>query len=120
MPAIVIGRRTCSATITALKPHEAAFVLRRSEADIKNMLRRGERYARAGESPETIVTRGALPVARIAGKRCADIASVALAADGDELALVVLACIVERRLRAPRASMATESAPDLITVINRL
>lgn len=120
MPAIIIGRRVCNPKITALRPHEAAFVLRCSELDVRNMLRRGERYARAGQDPEAIIARGALPVAVVAGRRRAEISAVACRAGDDELALLVLASIIEGRLAAPRARSAAESAPDLVSVVGRL
>lgn len=84
------------------------------------MLRRGERYTNTGQDPETIVARGALPVALVGGRRRADITAVARVAAEDELALVVLAAIVEGRVPAPRADSPDQRAPDLLTVISRL
>src|SRR5579884_3017902 len=120
MPAIVIGRRACVPKTTALAPHEAAFVLRCSEREVRNMLRRGERYASRGQDAEGIVAQGALPVALVGGRRRADIAVVARLAAHDDLALAALAAIVERRLHVPRAASADDPAPDLVTVISRL
>jgi hypothetical protein len=120
MATIVIGNRECEARKLALAPHEVAYICRCSERDARNMLRRGERYQRQGLSAEHIVERGALPVTRIGGRRRADVAGVARALADDQLALAVLAALVERRDAAPRAASPDEPAPDMLASLSCL
>jgi hypothetical protein len=116
----VIGTRTCELRKLSLKPHEVAYVRRCSETDARNMLRRGERYERQGLDVVAIVERGALPVTRSGGRRRAEISGVAQSLAGDELALAVLAGLVERRVTAPHAASPDDVAPDLLASIGCL
>ena len=116
----VIGTRTCELRKLSLKPHEVAYVRRCSETDARNMLRRGERYQQQGLDPTAVVERGGLPVTRSGGRRRAEISGVVQSVAGDELALAVLAALVERRITAPHAATPDEVAPDLLASIDCL
>lgn len=121
VPTLLIGRRRTELRKLHLKPHEAAFVLRRSEVDVRNKLRRGERLAAKGATADEIVGSGALPVS-YAGTRArrADITGVVARLGDDLLALEMLAAIVERRIDAPRAVTPDALAPDLLDRVGRL
>lgn len=112
--------RTVPPTRNAIRPHEAAFVLRCSEREVRNRLRRGERYAEAGNTAADIVQRGALVSTRVGGRRLVELTSIAACLESDGLALAVLDAIVERRLRAPRSASPAQIAPDLLTVVSYL
>jgi excisionase family DNA binding protein len=85
MPSALIGRRRVALVHGSLQAHEAAFVLRCSEREVRNMLRRG-----------------ALPAAWVGRLRRVDVVELAERLAGDELALQALGLIAEGRLRVPR------------------
>ena len=115
-----IGNRSILVRKMHLRQHEAAFILRRSEREVRNMFRRGERLRAAGASREEIIRIGALPAIYSGRNRRAAIHDVAQAIDGDLLALEALAAVVEMRLNAPRAAIDTDPAPDLLTHLGHM
>jgi hypothetical protein len=92
-----IGARVIEPARAVLRVYEVAFVVRRSEQEIRNMLRRvAFRPAGGGRT------------------RCVDPREVAELVAEDQLALAVLAAIVEGRLEAPKAVHPTFDPPPLI------
>jgi len=87
----------------ALEQHEAAYVLRTSENDVRNRLRRG-----------------ALRGTRTGRRLCVDADDVARQLAGDELALLVLRRLMEGRLTAPRNWDPAVVAPDLLVSLTEL
>lgn len=85
MPPVRIGRRHVELLHGHLHPREVAFVLRRSEREVRNMLRRG-----------------ALPIAWAGRRRRVDVEDLAERIAGDELALQALGLLAEGRLRLSR------------------
>jgi hypothetical protein len=98
-----IGPRLIEANRTSVKPFEAAFVLRCSEAEVRRMTKRGELHA------------------RWAGNRCeVDGVDLAERLGGDQLASSVLAAILGGDLDAPRAATPASDAPSLTLAIPAL
>src|SRR4051812_44952533 len=87
MPTTRIGRRHVELLFGQLHPHEAAFVLRCSERDVRNMLRRG-----------------ALPIVWAGRRRRIDVVELAERLGDDELALQALGLLAEGRLCLPRGA----------------
>lgn len=87
----------------ALEQHEAAYVLRISENDVRNRLRRG-----------------ALKSTRIGQRMCVDADDVADQIADDELALLILRRLMEGRLDAPRNWDPAVPAPDLLLSLTDL
>lgn len=100
---IRVGRRIVLAQRLALKPFEAAFVLRCSERDIRNMLRRGE-----------------LGLTHVGRLRYVEAAALAARVEKDELAAHFLSALLEGRFRAPRAKSPDLAAPSLASSLYRL
>lgn len=87
----------------ALEQHEAAYVLRISENDVRNRLRRGE-----------------LTSTRTGRRTCVDADDVARKIAGDDLALLILRRVMEGRLTVPRNSDPAVPAPDLLLSLTEL
>jgi hypothetical protein len=87
----------------ALAQHEAAYVLRISENEVRNRLRRG-----------------ALRGTRSGRQLCVDADELARQIAGDELALLVLRRVMAGRLEVPRNWDPSVPAPDLLASLNQL
>lgn len=90
-------------TALGLEQYEAAYVLRTSENDIRNRLRRGD-----------------LSGTRTGRRLCVDAEDVARRIAGDELAVLVLRRLMEGRVAAPRAWEPTVPAPDILLSLKEL
>ena len=123
-----IGGRYIALVRPYVRRYEAALVLRCSEREVLNMLRRGQRLQSRGLGDEEIVARAALPVEWVGASRRVRVEplidrlsrSTGEAPRGDLLALEVLAAILEGRLAAPRARNQSDPAPGLLEVVPRL
>ena len=87
----------------ALEQYEAAYVLRTSENDVRNRLRRG-----------------ALRGTRTGRRLCVDADDVARQIADDDLALLILRHVMDGRLTVPRSWDPTVPAPDLLASLNQL
>jgi len=85
----------CTVRRLALEQYEAAYVLRTSENDVRNRLRRGE-----------------LNGTRTGRRTCVAADDVARKIAGDELALLILPRVMEGRLTVPRNSDPAVPAPN--------
>lgn len=96
---------------------EAAFVLECSEAEVRNMQRRGERMQAKGLTDEEVVDRGALPVCetgdRRRGARPLMLARHHRVRD-NKLREAALRAIASGRMRAPRAAKPSEAPPAIL------
>jgi len=123
-----IGGRYIALVRPYVRRYEAALVLRCSEREVLNMLRRGQRLQSRGLGDEEIVARAALPVEWVGASRRVRVEplidrlsrSTGEAPRGDLLALEVLAAILEGCLAAPRARNQSDPAPGLLEVVPRL
>lgn len=120
MATVIIGTQLCEARQLGLRAYEAAFVLRVSERDVQNRLRRSERAITKGATREKHLERGDLFCIRVGRARRVDIESVAAAVAGDKLGLFVLAALVEGRIQAIRAADPSQLAPSMLLVVDRL
>lgn len=116
MARILIGTRSCEIHRATLRRHEAAFILQLSEAEVRNLQRRGERLRAQGFVDEEIIREGALPVAMI-GRGWG--VSPSLLAKHHRvrerpLALELLGDLMEGKCRAPRALASNEAPPALL------
>ena len=84
------------------------------------MLRRGDRLQGAGVTDAEIVRRGALPVAWVGERRRVPARGLIQLLEGDELALLVLAAVLDGRVRVPRLGRSGEPATDLLDLARRL
>jgi hypothetical protein len=92
-----LGSSGRTALRLALEQHEAAYVLRISENDVRSRLRRG-----------------ALKGTRLGQRMCVDADDVATRLGDDDLALLILRRLMEGRLTAPRNWDPAVPAPDLL------
>ena len=93
----------CTGRRLALEQYEAAYVLRISENDVRNRLRR------------TV-----LKSTRIGQRMCVDADDVARQIADDDLALLVLQRLMEGRLTAPRNGDPAVPAPDVLVSLTDL
>ena len=98
-----LGSNGRAALRLALEQHEAAYVLRISENDVRNRLRRG-----------------ALKGTRLGQRMCVDADDVAVRIAGDDLALLILRRLMDGRLTAPRNWDPAVPAPDLLVSLTDL
>lgn len=106
-----------------LRQHEVAFVMEVAEADVRNMLRRGQRLQDRGMTDEAVVETGALPTCptgtRLRGIRPLLVAQHERVA-GHPLREAALRAICSGVLRAPRAQRTTDLPPAILDRLHNL
>lgn len=115
-----MGPTLTTSRTRSLRQHEVAFLLRTSENEVRNLVRRGQDLAEKKHlTPEAIIALGALPVTWAGSRRC--VASshirVVLSRRGDEL---MIRALERGTFDIPRADVAMRQAPDPLLFVRWL